>query len=474
MNAGLAWAVLIPLIGAVLCLLSGPRGQRWIVGATSLGTLGAVSVVAGSVSSRGTLRHAAGGWGVSLGIALRADGLAAVMLLVVGVVGALTSVQALRDPRASPRPGGGFFSLWLSAWAALNALAVSADLFNLYVTLELTTLAAVGLITAGGNRAAVDAGLRYLLVALPGSLVYLLGVAILYGMYATLDLSVLGARLAPDPTAWTALALMIVGLCLKAALFPLHAWLPPSYVSAGSSVSALVAALVGKGSFYVLLRIWLEVLPAGAAPRAGQLLGALGAAGVLWGSLLSLRQRRLKTLTAYSSVAQVGYLFMFFPLDVPGALSGAVYLAASHAAAAASMFLAAGAVDRTLGHDELDGLQGLARHRPVTFFSLALAGASLMGMPPSGGFVAKWLLLRAAIERRHGWLAAVILVGGLLAAGYVFRVLRGAFLPLPPEVHLHPLPRGAELAALALALLALLLGVAPKAPLDLLRAGLPS
>ncbi|WP_437778283.1 complex I subunit 5 family protein [Sorangium sp. So ce1097] len=474
MNAELAWAVLIPLIGAVLCLLSGPRGQRWIVGATSLGTLGAVSAVAWSVSSGGTLRHAAGGWGASLGIDLRADGLAAVMLLVVGVVGALTSAQVLRATGASPRPGGGFFSLWLSAWAALNALAVSADAFNLYVTLELTTLAAVGLITAGGDREAVDAGLRYLLVALPGSLVYLLGVAILYGMHATLDLSVLGSRLAPDPTAWTALALMCVGLCLKAALFPLHAWLPPSYVSARSTVSALVAALIGKASFYVLLRIWIDVLPAEAAPRAGQLLAALGAAAVLWGSLLALRQRRLKALTAYSSVAHTGYLFMFFPLDVPGALSGAVYLAVSHAAAAASMFLAAGAVHRTLGHDDLDGLQGLARHRPVTFSSLALAGASLMGMPPSGGFIAKWLLLRAAIERRHVWLAAVILVGGLLAAGYVFRVLRGAFLPLPREARLCPLPRRAELAALALALLALLLGVAPKAPLDLLRVGLPS
>ncbi|WP_437649113.1 complex I subunit 5 family protein [Sorangium sp. So ce362] len=474
MSAALAWAILVPLIGAVLCLLSGPRGERWIAGAAIPGTLGPVCAVAGAVGTSGTLRHAAGGWGASLGIDLRADGLAAVMLLAVGVVGALTCAQAIRDQRASPRPGGGVFSLWLSAWAALNALVVSADIFNLYVTLELTTLTAVGLITLGGDREALKAGLRYLLFALPGSLVYLLGVAILYGMYATLDLTALGARLAPDPTTWTALALMMAGLCLKTALFPLHAWLPPAYVSAGSTVSAFLAALVGKGSFYVLLRIWLEVLPAEAAPRAGQVLGMLGAAGVLWGSLLSLRQRRLKALTAYSSVAQIGYLFLVFPLGVPSAWPSAVYLAISHAAAKASMFLAAGAIHRTLGHDELDGLQGLAHRLPVTFVSLALAGISLMGMPPSGGFVGKWLLLRAAIDRGQWGSAAVILAGGLLAAGYMFRVLRSAFLPLPREARLHPLPRGAEVAALALALLALLLGVAPRVPLELLRVGLPS
>lgn len=474
MNAELAWAVLVPLIGAVLCLLSGRRGERWIACATILGTLGAASAVAWSVSARGTLHHAAGGWGASLGINLRADGLSAVMLLVIGIVGALTSVQVIRNLRASSPPAGRFLSLWFFAWAALNALVVSADIFNLYVTLELTTLAAVGLIAVGGNREAVKAALRYLLFALPGSLIYLLGVAILYGAYATLDLTVLGSRLAPSPVTWTALALMVLGLCLKAALFPLHAWLPPAYVSARSTVSALLAALIGKSSFYVLLRVWFEVFPAGLASRAGQLLGMLGAAGILWGSILALRQRRLKALIAYSSVAQIGYLFLVFPLAVPGAWSGGVYIAISHAAAKASMFLAAGTIQRALGHDKLDGLNGVAHHLPVTFFSLALAGISLMGMPPSGGFVGKWLLVRAAIEGGQWWLVVVILIGGLLAAGYVFRVLRSAFMPLGGEAHFRPLPRGAELPAFALALLALLLGIAPNVLLELLKVGLPS
>lgn len=473
MSPEVAWAITVPLVGAILCLGARRGAGRWVAGLTAAGALGASAVVARNVFAGRPLRHFVGGWGASLGIDLHADGVAALMLAAVGVVGAVITAQSIRDLPTSARSES-FFSLWFFAWAALNALVLSADVFNLYVTLELTTLAAVALIAASGDREALRAGLRYLLIALPGSLAYLLGVAILYGAYATLDLATLGARLTPSSTTAAALALMAVGLCLKAALFPLHAWLPPAYVGARPDVSALLSALIGKGPFYVLLRLWLEVVPVEHGHRVGLLLGVLGAAGVIWGAVLALKQQRLRALVAYSSIGQIGYLFLLFPLGSAQALSGALYLAASHAAAAASMFLATGTIHRTLGHDRVDELNGLAHHLPVTFFSLALAGVSLMGMPPSGGFVAKWLLVRASIEARQWWLTAVILAGGLLAAAYVFRVLRGAFLPLPREAHLHSIPRGAEIAALVLALIALLLGVAPAAPLALLDVGRPS
>jgi multicomponent Na+:H+ antiporter subunit D len=199
MNSELAWAVLVPLVGAVLSFLAGRRAGRWVAGIATLGTLCAASTAAVAVGTRGPLRHLVGGWGPSLGITLRADGLAAVMLLTIGVVGALISTHVIRDRSTDSRLAGSFFSLWLFAWAALNALVLSADIFNLYVTLELATLAAVALIAIGGDREALTAGLRYLLFALPGSLVYLLGVALLYGMHASLDVTVLGARVAPGP-----------------------------------------------------------------------------------------------------------------------------------------------------------------------------------------------------------------------------------------------------------------------------------
>jgi multicomponent Na+:H+ antiporter subunit D len=471
MNAELGLAVVLPLVGAALCLLAGPRGARWIACVAAPATTVVAFIVAASVANRGPMHHPIGGFGAPLGIELRADGLAAVMLVTIGLVAGLVSVAAWRDRTSASSAAGSFFALWLFAWAALNALVLSADLFNLYVTLELVTLAAVALVASSSDRDALRAALRYLLVALPGSLIYLLGVALLYGMHASLDARALGASVDADPITVTALTLITLGLCLKAAVFPLHGWLPPAYVSAGPMVAAFVSALVGKGPFYILLRIWLDVVPDDVEGRAAPLLGALGAGSVLWAASMALRQRRLKALVAYSSVSQVGYLFLLFPLGTEGAFRGAVVLAISHAAAAASMFLAAFAIERAVGHDELDGLRGLAHHLPMTFVTLALSGIGLMGMPPSGGFVAKWLLLQAAFETDQWWFAIVVSTGGLLAAAYVFRVLRGAFLPIPAGLRIRATARGSERVAFTLALVSVLLGLAPMMPIGLLDVG---
>lgn len=466
MTDATAWAILLPLGGAVLTFLAGPRLGRSLAALATLGTTIAVALVVTSVFTRGPLRHSVGGWGPPLGIDLRADGLSASMLIVIAAISAIVGVE---EHLSQPRVEAAAPTLRLFTWAALDALVLSADVFNLYVALELTTLAAVSLIATAGDRDALTAALRYLLLALAGSLVYLLGVAILYGSYAALDLNTLGERIEPGAPASLALTLVTIGLCLKSGLFPLHGWMVPAYVSARPAVAALVSSLVGTSSFYVLLRLWVEIFPAEFELYAGALLGALGAAGVFWGSTLAFRQRRLATLAAYSSVAHVGYLFLFFPLGTPGAYWGCAYLALSHAAAKASIFLAVGTVERVAGRDELLDLRGLADHLPVTFFALALSGISLMGMPPSGGFVGKWLLVRAAVETKQWWCGVVLLAGGLLAAAYVFRVLRIAFLPRPPGLRLEPAPRRRELTSLTLALIALLFGMTPELPIELLR-----
>src|SRR5690606_8362049 len=195
----LAWVVALPLFGAMLCALSGRRTARWIASGAALGTLWAAFAVAWSVRAGKPLRHAPGGWGAPLGIELRADGFAAVTLLAIGAISAIVGAQAMLDRRGSADSPGRMASLWLFAWAALNALMVSADVFNLYVALELTTFAAVALIAHTGEREAVRSALRYLFVSLTGSLAYLLGVGVLYGAYATLDLTLLGARIVPGP-----------------------------------------------------------------------------------------------------------------------------------------------------------------------------------------------------------------------------------------------------------------------------------
>ncbi len=219
------------------------------------------------------------------------------------------------------------------------------------------------------------------------------------------------------------------------------------------------------------------MLPALPSAIPGAILAALGSAAIVAGSVLALRQERLKLLIAYSTVAQIGYLFLMFPLAsgpwAADAWSGGLMQAISHAFAKAAMFLSAGLVAESLGHDRITGLGGAGRAMPVTFFALGLGGLSLMGLPPSGGFAAKWLLMVASIDAGQWLWAVVMLAGGLLAAGYLYRILAPALsgdcLPLKKTPQ-----RSREVVALSLALVAILLAFAPPAFFAFLQIGRPA
>lgn len=475
MTDWLPWTVAVPLVAALADFLLGARARALTVSIALAALLAAVLGVGIGVLHGGTWVHAVGAWGAPLGIELRADGLSALMLIMTGGVGAVVSVYALAYfERAQARH---FWPLWWFLWAALNALFLSADVFNLYVTLELLGLAAVGLVALNGEPAALRAALRYLFATLVGSAAYLMGVALLYGAHGTLALAELAARVVPGPAAWLALALMVGGMLLKTALFPLHFWLPPAHGTAAAPVSAVLSGLVIKASFYLMLRLWFELFSTTTTPAVAQFLGVLAATAILWGGWLALRQQRLKALIAWSTVAQVGYLFLLFPLAGGAAAAeawqGGVYQALSHAFAKSAMFLAAGCFIEATAADDVERLNGISARLPVALFAFALGGVSLMGLPPSGGFIAKWLLLRAAAEDGQWWWAAVIIAGGLITAAYVFRVLRRAFLAPPAQSRFHPVPRTLELAAFLLALVALALGLNATAPLSLLAVEAP-
>ncbi len=464
----LIWVIALPLAGALVAVVI-PRGG--LVGvATGAATAAAALALLTGVAGSGPVDHHLGGWAPGLGIALHADGLSAALLAMTALVALGTSVYAtgyFSDPAAGSR----FWPLWLLLWAGLNALLLARDVFNLYVTLELVGLTAVALAALGAKRAAVEAALRYLLVGLLGSMTYLAGVTLLYAAYGTLDLEALAGRIRPEPAAWTAAALMTGGLLLKTALFPLHFWLPPAHANAPAPVSAALSALVVKAAFYLVLRLWLDLFAPVATPAAAGLLGLLGAGAVLWGSWQALRAERLKLLAAYSTVAQLGYLFLFFPVIAalpPGpardaALGGAVVLALGHGFAKSALFLAAGVVQQRAGHDRIADLGGTAQALPATTFALAAAGVALIGLPPSGAFLGKWQLIAASLGTGQWPWAAVVLAGSLLAAAYVFRVLGHAFGQGPYPGRPLTLARE-ELPALGLALLAtaaLGLGAAP-------------
>jgi formate hydrogenlyase subunit 3/multisubunit Na+/H+ antiporter MnhD subunit len=478
--------VMLPLAASIVCLLvNSSTTSRWVsMGFAILLLILASLLLVDLRASGAAFQVALGGWQPPLGILLKADGLATLMIILTALLNLVLCLYGLGYFNSKNQPKF-YLPLWWLLIAALNALFLSADTFNIYVTLELVGLSAVALVAMQESTAALTGAFRYLLVSLSGSLGYLLGIALLYRAYGTLDLYQLGAMVSFDPLGVFALGLMTIGLLAKTALVPLHFWLPAAHASAPAPVSAILSALVVKASFYLLLRFWFEVFGHYPLTLGWQLMGVLGALAIIWGSIQAIRAQRVKLLVAYSTVAQLGYLFLCFPLfgmDVQTgqiatvAFHAVIYIIIAHACAKAAMFLVAGSIAREYGHDHIHRLEGIARHLPIAVFAFAIAGASLIGLPPSGGFIAKWLLLKAAVISGQWWWAVVVLAGGLAAAVYVFRILNLALQDSQSEDVGETLSQSAllPLSAMALALLAIGLGFHATSVLSLADIGFNS
>lgn len=428
MTSVLIWPVVVPFIAALLASVWPQRGVALTVLAVLINFV-AATVLLQTINTHGVQSQLLAGWPVNLAIALHADYLSSLLLVLTAAIYVLASLYALSYYKSND-VAQRFWPLWLLLLAALNALFLSRDLFNLYVALELLTISAVALVAVNASSESLQAGLRYLMLSLVGSLLFLVGVVLVYTRFGTLDLQVLASLAEPDISLWIALATMSAGLALKCALFPLHFWLPSTHASATAPVSAVLSALVVKAAFYLLLRLWLDIADDSVKQGVTSFLGILGAFGVLWGSYSALCASRLKLLAAYSTVAQLGYLFMFLPLIVAtsGGQASPIFTAMilfllSHAFAKAGLFMAVGYVQQRLGHDRIEDLHGLANHLPVSTFAIALAGLALIGLPPSGSFIAKWMLMGSLISQAHWFYLGVVFVGTLLAAAYTFRIL---------------------------------------------------
>jgi multicomponent Na+:H+ antiporter subunit D len=376
-----------------------------------------------------------GTWGAPLGIDLVVNGFS---ILMIGLTGILTLVLTIYgaayyadDPKSLR-----FWPLWWLLIAGLNALFVSGDAFNIYVCLEIIGLSAAALVALQSTRASLEAALRYLLVGLLGSLFYLMAIVILYRSHGTLDLAQIAASSGNGLPDQVAMILITIGLLLKIALFPLHFWLPQAHANAPTPVSAILSALVVKASLYVLIKFWFEVLSESTTFGASQVLGVLGGIAIVYGSWKAFRAKQLKVLIAYSTVAQLGYIFLLFPLSEhvasTSSFSGlasqaAIYFIVAHACAKAAMFLSAGNLILSQGSGDIAQLKGIATREPLNVLIFTIAGVSLIGLPPSAGFIAKWLLLTTSIESGQWWWVLVVLSGGLLAAMYLFKILSLAF-----------------------------------------------
>jgi formate hydrogenlyase subunit 3/multisubunit Na+/H+ antiporter MnhD subunit len=475
-----ALLVIAPLTGACASFVAGRRRAPHVALTVAVVNAALAVALAMRVLAEGPWRYRIGGWGAPVGIDLVADGTAALFLVLAAAVGLAVTIYASAYFRSSDPAAHGhglFWTLWLFMWTSLNGLFLTGDVFNVYVCIELVGISAVTLVTLSGGADALRAGLRYLFASMLGAMTYLLGVALLYAAAGTLDMATLRQVLVADATAATGLAFMVAALVLKTALVPAHFWLPTAHASAPTPVSAALSALVVKGSYFVILRLLLDVAPPGYLGGVDVALGVLGSVAIVWGSVQALVQDRIKLLVAYSTVAQIGYLFLVFPLARAGgdvltlALGGALVHVVSHGLAKAGLFLGAGSLITRFGHDRIADMAGAARALPLLTLGVSLAGVTMMGLPPSGGFAAKWLLVTAALASGQWWWAVVLVTGGLLAAAYMFRLIRILLAGADPQLQPARLPVGTEWVPLALSATAVMLVFAVPLIMRLAEAG---
>ncbi|MDW8479341.1 MAG: monovalent cation/H+ antiporter subunit D family protein [Xanthomonadales bacterium] len=431
-----ALPVVLPLLAAAVSVLLPPGRAPWLLATGVAWAVLAMALALGLDALGGTVRsYAMGGWEPPWGIELRLDAANALLAVLIGGVAAVIlpfagpSVARELGEERSPL----FYAALLLFLAGQLGIAVTGDAFNVFVFLEISSLASYTLVASGRDRKALTAAFSYLVIGTVGATFYLIGIGLLYAMTGTLNMADLAARIpevAETRTVHTAFAFVVVGLCMKIALFPLHLWLPNAYTYAPSAVTALLAASSTKVAVYLLIRFVHTVFGAGFAfgemPLAWLLL-PLAAVGLLSTSLVAIGQNKVKRMLAYSSVAQVGYMVLGIGMGSALGLAAALLHLFNHALMKGALFLALGAVVHRLGTSRLHQWRGIGRRMPWTMAAFVAAGLSLIGVPLTVGFVSKWYLVLAAVELGYWPVVAVIVLGSLLAVVYLGRVVETAW-----------------------------------------------
>ncbi|NWF54712.1 MAG: monovalent cation/H+ antiporter subunit D family protein, partial [Syntrophaceae bacterium] len=394
--------VILPLISSFTIPLVGWRWRKtaYFIAQGAIGSSMAFSLILlHAVLTRGNIHYPLGGWLPPWGIELAADPLNAFLGVVVSGLGFLVSLASRESvEKELPNKIVRFYTIYLLLFTGLMGMVVTGDVFNLYVFLEIASLAAYALIALGEDGAPL-ASFNYIILVTIGACLYLLGVGYLYIMTGSLNIADLARLLPPlysSKVVRMALAFFLIGLFIKMGVFPLHVWLPDAYTYAPSAVSALIAPLMTKVAAYVLMRIVFTVFDPAFSLRPfpfGLILGWLAAAGILVGSVLAIAQSDFKRMLAYSSVSQMGYILLGISLANVNGFTGALLHILNHGFMKAVLFLVAAALMYKAGSRNIYRLSGLHRKMPLTSAALAVGELSMVGIPPTCGFFSKWYLL---------------------------------------------------------------------------------
>ncbi|MFC6826147.1 monovalent cation/H+ antiporter subunit D family protein [Halopelagius fulvigenes] len=429
MTDALVFLVVAPIVAALFPIALGTFFERagWAVAAVAaVVQLGLSLVVLRRVLTGGRFSYEVGDFQPPMGIELIGDGVSATLLVLIAAV-TLGVVAYAR--RAGPRSNT-FYSELLLLTAGVSGVVATGDVFNLYVFIEITGLATYALVASDRSARAAVASLKYLFVGTIGASLYLLGVGYLYVATGTLNMADLAETLPTvgyaSPLVLTGFGLIVTGLLVKVALFPLHTWQPGAYAESPDTVSAYISALVSTVAAYALFRIIYAVFTLeffAAVPAARDILVALAAISVVAGSTLAVMQSEPKRMLAYSSVSQFGLVVAGVAIANETAVFGALVHLVGHAVMKGGLFLTVGVIAAGTGARTLDDFAGLADRAPVASAAFAVLAFSMVGIPPAVGFVGKWNIVLGAVAAGEWIVAAVVVVSTLLTLAYFARFI---------------------------------------------------
>jgi multicomponent Na+:H+ antiporter subunit D len=437
-----ALQVILPLLSAPLAVLLRQRGFAFaIVTAATWGALAASIGLWMQTGEVGVISYHIGNWAPPWGIEYRVDRLASfVLILVSGTAAVVLQYSRASIEREVPSDLHYlYYAMFALCLAGLLGIVITGDAFNVFVFLEISSLSTYVLIALGRDRRALAASFRYLIMGTIGATFFVIGIGFLYLMTGTLNLVDMAERLRTVENSrpvLAALAFITVGISLKLALFPLHQWLPNAYAYAPSAATAFLAATATKVSIYVLIRFWFSVFGESlifTRLPLPEILLFLSLAAMFFASFIAIFQDNLKRLFAYSSVGQIGYITLGMSFGSITGLDAAILHLFNHGIAKAAIFLLIGGMVAVSLTPTFDQIAGLAKRMPLTCFGIVIAGLSLIGVPGTAGFVSKWYLILAAMEKGQFWLVGAILLSSLLAVAYVWRFVEVAYFKPSPE-----------------------------------------
>jgi multicomponent Na+:H+ antiporter subunit D len=435
-----ALQVIVPLVCAASCVLLRSAFGAWLLFTfASVTSLVAAVVMTVQVWDGGTISYAMGGWAAPVGIELVVDQANAVVLLLLGLIAVIAASYGRRSIEAEIRPRRirMFYAALCLLLTGLLGIAVTGDAFNLFVFLEISSLSSYALIALGRRRRALLAAFQYLVIGTVGGTFLLIGVGLAFAVTGTLNMSDLADRLqelSGSRVVTGAVVFIFVGLAIKMAIFPLHAWLPGAYAEAPSIVSVVLAAVGTKVAIYAFARFAFSVfgidvvfqdLPIGTA------ILVVGSLAMLAGAAVACFQEDFKRLLAWSSIGQVGMIVTGIGLATTSGVGAAYLHIINHAIIKGALFAAAGILLLRLGTTSLDSMAGLGRRMPLTFGAVVLGGLGLIGLPPTAGFASKWALAAALVEEDQWLVLAILLASSLLAIVYVGRIIEVGWFRTP-------------------------------------------